>query len=224
MKSFQSQGRRRGPDGPLAHDGRVSARGRSLDQARVALAVTLGFNAPREEEETGRPSGENAAWITSPPPSGTPHSGQHSDSFDLSASSLSLPGTSSPVTGRKSTARKETYWHRVASIGHQVADALDYAHKQGILHRDIKPSNLLLDMRGTVWVTDFGLAKAAGPGADDLTKTGDILGTLHICRPSRSRARATPGAMCMRWDLRSMNCWRCGLRSLKRIATSSSRW
>ena len=94
-----------------------------------------------------------------------------------------MPGTSSPVTGRKSTARKETYWQSVASIGHQVADALDYAHKQGILHRDIKPSNLLLDMRGTVWVTDFGLAKAAGPGADDLTHTGDILGTLRYMPP-----------------------------------------
>ena len=71
----------------------------------------------------------------------------------------------------------------MANIGRQVADALDYAHKQGILHRDVKPSNLLLDMRGTVWVTDFGLAKVAGPGADNLTHTGDILGTLRYMPP-----------------------------------------
>ena len=71
----------------------------------------------------------------------------------------------------------------MANIGRQVADALDYAHKQGILHRDVKPSNLLLDLRGTVWVTDFGLAKVAGPGGDNLTHTGDILGTLRYMPP-----------------------------------------
>ena len=46
-----------------------------------------------------------------------------------------------------------------ARIGVQVADALAYAHAQGVIHRDIKPSNLLIDEQGTVWVTDFGLAK-----------------------------------------------------------------
>jgi WD40 repeat protein len=69
----------------------------------------------------------------------------------------------------------------VATIGMQVAEALEHAHKQGIHHRDIKPSNLLLDSQGTVWVTDFGLAKA--DDQQNLTRTGDILGTLRYMPP-----------------------------------------
>jgi hypothetical protein len=64
-----------------------------------------------------------------------------------------------------------------------VAEALDYAHQQGVIHRDIKPSNLLLDTRGTVWVTDFGLAKAAD--SDELTSPGDVVGTLRYMSPER---------------------------------------
>src|SRR5262249_32118187 len=70
----------------------------------------------------------------------------------------------------------------------QVAEGLDYAHRHGVLHRDIKPSNLLLDARGTAWITDFGLAKPAGGG--DLTATGDIIGTLRYMAPERFEGRS----------------------------------
>ncbi len=75
------------------------------------------------------------------------------------------------------------YLRSVARIGVQVAEALEYAHQQGILHRDIKASNLLLDADGEIWVTDFGLAKTRD--SDELTRTGDIIGTLRYMAPER---------------------------------------
>jgi WD40 repeat protein len=74
-------------------------------------------------------------------------------------------------------------YQKAAQLGIQVADALAYAHAQGVVHRDIKPSNLLIDVQGTVWVTDFGLAKDASD--ETLTHTGDFLGTLRYMPPER---------------------------------------
>jgi serine/threonine protein kinase/WD40 repeat protein len=78
------------------------------------------------------------------------------------------------------------YYRSVARVGLQVAEALAYAHAQKVLHRDIKPSNLLLDLQGAVWVTDFGLAKEEG---EDLTQTGDLVGTLRYMAPERFSGR-----------------------------------
>src|SRR5262249_22524724 len=82
------------------------------------------------------------------------------------------------------------YYRTVARVALQVAEALEYARKQGVLHRDVKPSNLLLDLRGTAWVTDFGLAQVEG--CDDLTQTGDFVGTLRYAGPERFEGQSLP--------------------------------
>ncbi len=107
---------------------------------------------------------------------------EHAPSLSSTAS-IGATGLDSIDTSSVSLGTESQYYRSVARIGAQVADALAYAHGQGVLHRDIKPSNLLLDVAGRVWVTDFGLAKVEG--SDGPTRTGDIVGTVRYMPPER---------------------------------------
>src|SRR5438093_471876 len=73
----------------------------------------------------------------------------------------------------------------------QVARALAYAHRSGIVHRDIKPDNIMFDEHGLAMVTDFGIAKAATGGK--LTGTGMSIGTPHYMSPEQARAQQLDG-------------------------------
>jgi eukaryotic-like serine/threonine-protein kinase len=82
---------------------------------------------------------------------------------------------------------------RVFAWLEQAADALDAAHRQGVVHRDVKPANLMLDEQGNVRVADFGIASAAD--MESLTLTGTVLGTAGYLAPEQARGeRAVPAS------------------------------
>ncbi|HEY1433953.1 MAG TPA: protein kinase, partial [Thermoanaerobaculia bacterium] len=78
--------------------------------------------------------------------------------------------------------KKKWSWDEVADLIAQIAEALDYAHRKGIIHRDIKPANIILTTDGKVKITDFGIAKVA---SSNLTTTGQFLGTPNYMSPEQ---------------------------------------
>jgi serine/threonine protein kinase/Flp pilus assembly protein TadD len=101
------------------------------------------------------------------------------------APSAATAGPAAQATGP--APRDAAYFRRAAEWGVQAAEALEHAHSLGVVHRDVKPGNLLLDGRGKLWVTDFGLARFGADGG--LTMTGDLLGTLRYMSPEQALAK-----------------------------------
>jgi hypothetical protein len=103
---------------------------------------------------------------------------------DAAPASAELP-RSFPGAGSRGTVQ---YARRVAELGIQVAEALDYANEHGIVHRDVKPSNLMVDGQGKVWITDFGLARFQADSR--MTMSGDVVGTLRYMSPEQAAGKS----------------------------------
>jgi serine/threonine protein kinase len=74
-------------------------------------------------------------------------------------------------------------WQSALPVILQILEALDYAHRRGVLHRDIKPENIVIDREGTVKVMDFGIAHALGSAR--MTRERSVIGTLEYMPPER---------------------------------------
>ncbi len=83
--------------------------------------------------------------------------------------------------------RGRPYYRQVAKWIADAADALHYAHSEGIIHRDIKPANLILSTDGRIMIGDFGLAKSRDD--ETVTMTGSLMGTVRYLSPEQAMAR-----------------------------------
>jgi len=80
------------------------------------------------------------------------------------------------------------------SIIEQVCAALGYAHHRGVVHRDIKPANVIVQQDGIAKLVDFGIARVQGSSSEGgLTRTGNVIGTIHYIAPERLRGKPFDG-------------------------------
>lgn len=167
-----------------------------IDGQSLAQAIRQWRDDDRLEGRTHGPlSGDAGGTVADISISHLEGSACRLDSHDAGAAGDrpgSLPGHESSQAETEIQARLSTVPSRSAprhirttvKLAIQAAEALQAAHEMGVIHRDIKPENLLVDARGQLWVTDFGLARFKAD--TKLTVTGDLVGTLRYMSPEQA--------------------------------------
>ena len=176
---------------PSAHPERLAELSRALASGRLASSAPLAVSPLTDDwnaaqGESGATNGEGnspavslSGFALRTPNSSTPPPVQ-SSSADTTSVAQAFLSTARSTPGR-------VYFRNIAELGIQAAEALDYAHEQGVIHRDIKPANLMLDETGRLWITDFGLARLEADAG--MTMTGDLVGTLRYMSPEQALAK-----------------------------------
>ena len=159
------------------------ARQQSLNRV-VAVKMMLGGGRGRERERF-QAEAESAARLDHPNVVPVHEVGQWQGRLYFSMKYL--PGE----TLAQRMVRKPLSQREAAAIVCEVARAVHYAHRKGVLHRDLKPSNILIDEEGRPHVSDFGLAKTFQPGGS-LTNTGAIMGTPAYMSPEQASGNRGP--------------------------------
>jgi eukaryotic-like serine/threonine-protein kinase len=166
---------------PIAVGAAELVRRRAPDLAQEADRPTP---APGVTVRSGRPSVPDGAGSGDPRPTKAAEAGEGTSPNP--GPPLNPPPSPKPTSSTPSSRTRE-FIRTAAALGIQAAEALDHAHKVGVIHRDIKPANLLLDIHGHLWITDFGLARLQDDAG--LTITGDMLGTLRYMSPEQALAK-----------------------------------
>ncbi len=91
---------------------------------------------------------------------------------------------------------------RAMEITSEVAGALDFSHRNGLIHRDVKPANVMITRTGAVKVMDFGIARALSDNAATVTQTAAVIGTAQYLSPEQARGEAVDA----RSDVYSTGC------------------
>lgn len=158
----------------------------------------------------------------SEPLAGSPTSQPPRLSNPDAALEASTEQTLADLSGDLSTQRnrdKANVYRAVTRLMLQAAEALEYAHRQGIIHRDIKPANLMVDKQRNLWITDFGLAHLHGE--EGLTRTGELLGTIRYASPEQLSGQRV--VLDQRADLYSLGATFYELLTLRPVFTGDTR-